>query len=60
MFEGRVFKYGKDNYEMSRQVAKVCPAFREDDEDEQVDHILISCYNCMYRRWLSNSFECMK
>lgn len=58
MFKNKKFNYGRDNYEKSRISASHCIYFQEDDEDEQVDPVLLSCYNCIYRRWLSDSFEC--
>lgn len=54
------FKYGRKDYKASRECACKCYSFREDDEDEQVDSVLVSCYNCVYRRWKSETFECMK
>lgn len=54
------FAYGLDDYEISRKMATECSYFIEDDEDEQVDSVLISCYNCIYRRWSMTSFQCMK
>ena len=43
------FIYGKENYKESRIAASSCINFKEDDEDEQVDTVLVSCYNCRYR-----------
>lgn len=54
------FRFGLVNYEMARKAAAQCTYFKEDDEDEQVDSFLKSCYNCIYRRWSSESFQCMK
>lgn len=56
----KTFKYGQDDYDISRRVAEKCLLFKEDDEDEQVDSIIRSCYNCRYRRWTSSSFVCLK
>jgi len=53
------FKYGLKNYEASRKCAGLCDQFKADDEDEQVDSVLVSCYNCIYRRWKMETFECM-
>jgi len=53
------FIYGKENYKESRIAASSCINFKEDDEDEQVDTVLVSCYNCRYRRWTNKSFQCM-
>lgn len=55
-----IFKYGIESYEDARTFAKTCLFFKSDDEDEQVDSVLKSCYNCRYRRWTQKSFECLK
>ena len=36
-----------------------CPWFQADDEDEWVSDDPVSCYNCRYRRWTAESFECV-
>jgi len=56
----KIFKYGLKDYDESRETAKECSDFRADDEDEQVDSVIVSCYNCIYRRWKPDTFECMK
>jgi hypothetical protein len=62
IYEGskKIFDYGINNYSASRDAASCCGSFKEDDEDEQVDSVLVSCYNCIYRRWKKDTFECMK
>ncbi|MCH1929863.1 hypothetical protein L9G16_06685 [Shewanella sp. A25] len=55
-----IFIAGLEQYELSREVAKGCEFFAPDDEDEQIDDELRSCYNCQYRRWMMASFECLK
>ena len=54
------FKYGKDNYRLAAEVAQQCAAFIADDDDETVTDDNRSCYDCRYRRWTVESFECMK
>ncbi|MEC4727571.1 hypothetical protein HWQ46_18665 [Shewanella sp. D64] len=54
------FKFGVDNEPASRDSANECRFFMPDDEDEQIDDTLISCYNCMNRRWLVDGMECLK
>lgn len=54
------FLYGKNDGEKAHTVAGSCPDFREDNEDECVSDEPISCYNCRYRRWTQESFDCMK
>lgn len=56
----KLFKYTKDDYALARAAGKACKQFSEDDEDEQVDSIIVSCFNCRYRRWTRLSFECLK
>jgi hypothetical protein len=56
----KLFKFGNSDYASSREAANNCNYFKADDEDEQVDSVLKSCYNCIYRRWKSTSFQCMK
>lgn len=53
------FKAGLGHYTIARQVAANCHYFAPDDEDEQVDDQLTSCYNCQYRRWVQGSFDCL-
>jgi hypothetical protein len=60
--ENFVFKYGKSEYEKAMQSACGCQFFKLDcDEDEFVTSTKkASCYNCLFRRWSSDSFTCMK
>lgn len=56
-----IFSFGKDNFEKAALAAENCSLFRIDCEDELVeDENVKSCYNCIYRRWTSDSFECVK
>ncbi|QKG28451.1 molybdopterin biosynthesis protein MoeB [Campylobacter sp. RM16187] len=56
-----VFLFGKFSYENARQIAVKCEFFTTDsDEDELVDSDPKSCYNCLFRRWSKESFECLK
>ncbi len=57
---GKRFKYGKENYRLAAETAQQCAAFTGDDDDETVCDDDRSCYNCRYRRWTTDSFECMK
>ncbi len=47
-------------YTEVRTIARGCDRFAPDDEDEQTDAEPVSCYNCRYRRWLTDGFECRK
>lgn len=57
-----VFKYGKKNYDKAIESAALCENFVLDkDEDELITSTKKnSCYNCLFRRWCSDSFICMK
>lgn len=54
-----IFRAGLNQYSAARRVAQECTGFIPDDEDEQVDDEPRCCYNCQYRRWLVESFECL-
>lgn len=59
--ENKVFLYGKFNYKKAEQTAFKCEFFKIDnDEDEIVSTKIKSCYNCLFRRWNKESFECLK
>lgn len=61
MEKGRkTFLYGKNNDAMARIAAEKCPDYIEDSEIECVSDDEKSCYNCRYRRWTQESFQCMK
>ena len=55
-----VFAYGKESFAEAAALAENCPSFNEDCEDELVCDDAVSCYNCRYRRWTAESFECIK
>ncbi|GGP62220.1 hypothetical protein [Shewanella saliphila] len=54
-----LFRFDNQNLIQSQLAAAVCPYFIEDDEDEMIDDVLLSCFNCMQRRWLVDGFECV-
>ncbi len=56
----KVFSGGHFDYKGAEKAALSCTNFSEDYEEEQEADEPISCYNCRYRRWTSNSFICMK
>ena len=60
LFGGKRFKHGQDSYGLAAETAGQCGAFVNDDEDETVTDDKRSCYDCRYRRWTADSFECMK
>ncbi len=53
------FKGNQTDYAKVASLAASCNKFSLDDEDEQVDDNEVSCYNCLFRRWSSESFFCM-
>lgn len=56
----KVFNYGKENYDKASQLAKECKHFKCDVDEECIEDGVVSCYDCRYRRWTSDSFICMK
>jgi len=56
----RSFKYGKQNFRFAAETALECMAFTGDDDDERITDDNRSCYDCRYRRWTVDSFQCMK
>jgi hypothetical protein len=57
---GRRFLHGTDAPLAAQQAALECGHFSRDYEEECFALEAVSCYNCRYRRWTSDSFECMK
>ncbi|MBR4727104.1 MAG: hypothetical protein IK080_04355 [Clostridia bacterium] len=55
-----VFAGGKEAFEDAAQTALRCPLFRPDSEEEWTAEEARSCYNCRYRRWTKESFQCVK
>ncbi|WP_237524102.1 hypothetical protein [Shewanella sp. KX20019] len=54
------FRFDAEAYLASHEAAEQCSFFLEDDEDEQIDDHLRSCYNCLYRRWRPKGFDCYR
>lgn len=57
---GRRFRFGEDAPAMAAAAAEECGQFVRDDDDECFFEESVTCYNCRYRRWTPNSFECLK
>lgn len=55
-----LFAHGKDAFAAAAQIAARCPQFRPDSEEEWTAEEERSCYNCRYRRWTADSFQCVK
>lgn len=56
---GWIFLPGRSAPEFAAAEASHCRYFRLDDEEECFAEDDVSCYNCRYRRWTRDSFECM-
>lgn len=41
-------------------LAGKCPAYAMDDDDEDYCDGARTCFNCRYRRWLADGFECAR
>jgi hypothetical protein len=55
------FIFGKRDFEKSAAAARDCSLFEHDnDEDEEIADEERSCFNCLYRRWTVESFQCTK
>ncbi len=52
--------FGPENWKEGHILALGCMSFISDVEEEWIADDPISCYNCRYRRWLSNGIGCMK
>lgn len=55
----KVFLGGLYEYEKAALAASQCSFFKPDAEEEQTAEDEVSCYNCRYRRWTKDGFECM-
>lgn len=56
----KIFAFGQEDSENACLAAAQCGKFVRDDEEECFADEEICCYNCRYRRWTADSFECMK
>lgn len=54
----------KDLYEGDKKISvwnTSCSEFQEDNDiEEQYDDTSNACFNCLYRRWTADGFDCMK
>ena len=57
---GRRFLPGRDAPREAELAALECGRFSRDCEEECFAYEPVTCYNCRYRRWTSDSFECMR
>jgi hypothetical protein len=49
-----------DDLRAAHAIAGRCDAYSIDDDDEDYCDGARTCFNCRYRRWLADGFECMK
>ena len=56
----KLFLGGLYEYEKAAVLAVECGRFKPDAEEEQTAEEEVSCYNCRYRRWIQDGFECLK
>lgn len=54
----RLFRHGREDYASAARAAEACSVFLEDVDEELVADEPRSCYNCRYRRWTADSFQC--
>jgi len=55
------FNFGKSDFLKGAIAAKDCQFFEHDnDEEEEISDTERSCYNCLFRRWTADSFQCVK
>jgi hypothetical protein len=41
-------------------IAARCDAYSIDEDDEDYCEGVRTCFNCRYRRWLTDGFQCLK
>ena len=56
----KCFRFGQNSFRFAAEAARRCAGFTDDEDDETITYDNRSCYNCRYRRWTTDSFECMK
>jgi len=54
----RLFRHGREDYDAAARAAEACHSFQEDVDEECVTDESRSCYNCRFRRWTADSFQC--
>ena len=56
----KLFSGGRNALAEAARLAAECGEFKRDYEEECFYDEEMTCYNCRYRRWTENGFECMK
>ena len=54
------FAGGKEDFGMAARAAEDCGRFTADEYEEWAADEETSCYNCRYRRWIADGFDCVK
>jgi hypothetical protein len=54
------FLENEDDYRVASEIAVDCSLYSVDDDDEDYCEGVRTCFNCRYRRWLADGFQCMK
>ncbi len=49
-----------DDLIAASEIARRCAAYSIDDDDEDYCEGARTCFNCRYRRWLADGFQCVK
>lgn len=49
-----------EDYAAASEIADKCRAYSIDEDDEDYCEGARICFNCRYRRWLADGFQCMK
>ena len=60
---GEYFRGSLDNPEdvwAAMSLAGKCPDYRIDEDDEDYCDGGRTCFNCRYRRWLADGFQCAR
>ena len=49
-----------DDLLAASEIAGECPVYSIDEDDEDYCEGKMTCFNCRYRRWLADGFQCVK
>ncbi|OPX88844.1 MAG: hypothetical protein A4E53_01804 [Pelotomaculum sp. PtaB.Bin104] len=50
----------RDDLSAAEILAKACPVYQDDVEEESFLEDALTCYNCRFRRWARSGFSCYK
>lgn len=54
------FIENQEDYVAASEIAGKCAAYSIDEDDEDYCEGTRTCFNCRYRRWLADGFQCVK